>query len=77
MLSQQVTDISLGNYVLAFLFLRFALPDIVVLNSLEELCITRLAAVTSFVRVLNPRVESVYMCVCVCVCVDVCVLACV
>ena len=47
------------------------------LSSLEEPCITRVAAVYSFDRMLNPRrgVYYIYMCVCVCVCVCVCACA--
>ncbi len=57
-LSHLVTYNSLGiirYYVIAFVCLRFALPDPRVLNSHEELCITRVAAVNSFARVLNSR----------------------
>ena len=32
-----------------------ALPDTKVLNSFEEICIMRVAALNSFARVLNPR----------------------
>ena len=41
--------------VVAFACLHFVLSDTRGLNSLEELCITRVAAVSSCVRVLNPR----------------------
>ena len=41
-------------YVVAYVCLHFALPDTKVLNSYEELCITRVAAVNSFARALNP-----------------------
>ena len=37
------------------LFTFYTLPDTRVLNSFEELCIMRAAAVNSFVRVLNPH----------------------
>ena len=63
-LSQQLTYVSsiiLMHYVLAFVCLHFAWPDTRVLNSLEELCFTRIAAVNSFARVLNPRERSVYI----------------
>ena len=56
--SQQMHHISSGiisHYVLAFVCLYFALPDTRVLNSFEELCIMRVAAVNSFARVLNYR----------------------
>ena len=42
-------------YVVTFVCLHFALSEIRVLNSLDELCITRLTAVNSFARVLNPQ----------------------
>ena len=47
------------HYVLVFVCLHFALLDTRVLSVLEELCITRLAAVNFFARVLNPQVGSV------------------
>ena len=47
-------------YQLSFVYI-LALPDTRVLNSLEEFCITRVAAVNSFVRVINPREGSVYI----------------
>ena len=52
---------TLGNYkVLSSnssvrLFTFYTLPDSRVLNSFEELCIMRTAAVNSFARVLNPH----------------------
>ena len=64
MLSHQVTYVSSGiitHHVLAFICLYFALPNTRVLNSLEELCITRVAAVDSFARVLNPREGSIHL----------------
>ena len=57
-LSHQSTYVSSGiimGYVVAFVCLHFALPGTRVLNSFEELCITRVAAVDSFTRVLNPH----------------------
>ena len=63
-LTNLATHVSLGiitNFVLAFVCLYFALPDTVVLNSLEELCITRVAAINCFTRVLNPQEGSVYV----------------
>ena len=39
----------------------FTLSDTRVLNSLEELCITWVAAVNSFTRVLNPRDGSIHI----------------
>ena len=60
-----VTYIILGiitHYILAFVCLYFALPDTRVLNSFEELCIMRMAAINSFVRVLNtPPGWGVYI----------------
>ena len=56
-LNPQSTYISSGItilYVSALACLHFALPDTKVLNSLEELCIMRVAAINSFARVLNP-----------------------
>ena len=39
------------------------------LNSFQELCIMRVAAVNTFARVLNPNGGAyIYVCVCVCVC---------
>ena len=55
-LSQQADHISSGiirYYVVAFICLHFALLDTRVLNSSEELCIMRVAAINSFARVLN------------------------
>ena len=52
---------NLTHYVKAFVCLHFTLSDSGVLNSLEELCITRVATVDSFARVLNPREGSVYI----------------
>ena len=57
------------------LFAFYTLPDTRVLNSFEELCIMRAAAVNSFVRVLNLHggahiyiyIYSEFVCVCVCV----------
>ena len=58
LLNHQATYVSSGittHYVLAFGCLYFALPDSKVHYSLEELCITRVVAVNSFIRVLNPQ----------------------
>ena len=55
-LRHQSTYVSSGiirHYVVAFACLHFALLDTRVFNSYEELCITRMAAVNSFVRLLN------------------------
>ena len=55
-LSQQVTFACSGiirHYIVDVICLHFALPDTRVLNSLEELCITRMTVVNSFDRVLN------------------------
>ena len=63
-LSQQVTYVSsaiIMHYVVAFVCLHFALPDSRVFNSLEGLCITRVAAVNSFARSLNPRGVYIYI----------------
>ena len=49
---------NLKHFVSTFICLHFPLLDTVVLNSLEELCITRAAAVNSFARVLNPGREA-------------------
>ena len=46
-------------YVLTVICLHFCVPDTRVLNSLEGLCITRVASVYWFVEVLNPRKGSV------------------
>ena len=43
------------HYVVAFACLYFALLDTRVLNSYEELCIARVAAVNYLDRVLNRR----------------------
>ena len=54
-LSQQATYVNSGiitYYVLAFFALHFALQDTRVLNSVEELCITLVATVNFFARVL-------------------------
>ena len=59
-LSQQANYIRLGIIRHSFVYI-FALPDTRVLNSFEELCIMRVAAVNSFARVLNPR-RGAYMC---------------
>ena len=48
-------------YVLAFVCLDFAPSDTRVLNSLEELWITRVAAVNFFTRVLSPWKGSMYI----------------
>ena len=56
-LSPQTTYVSSGiirHYVFAFVCLHSALPDTRVLNSLEELGITWVAAVNSFAWVLKP-----------------------
>ena len=63
-LSHQSTNVSLGiitHYVLAFICLYFALPDTGMVSSLEELCITLVAAVNTFARVLNPQEGSIYI----------------
>ena len=54
LLSHQSTYVSSGiirHYVITFACLHFALPDPRGFNSYKELCITRVAAVTSFARV--------------------------
>ena len=59
-----VTYVRLGiimHFVLAFICLHFMLSDTGVLNSLEELCIMLVAAVNSFIRVLNPQGGGVYI----------------
>ena len=66
-LSPQLTYVSSGiirHYVVAFVCLHFALPDTRKLNSYKELCITRVAADNSFVRVLNTPIGSVYIIEC-------------
>ena len=59
LISQQMTYGSSGiirHYVVAFICLQFGLLNTRVLNSLEELCITVVAAVNSFARVFTtPR----------------------
>ena len=50
----------------------FVLWDTRVLSLLEELCITWVAAINSFTRMLNPWEGSV----CVCICLYTCVLVC-
>ena len=53
LLCHQSTYVSSGmikHYVVAFVCLHFALTDTRELNSFEELCITRVAAVNSFAR---------------------------
>ena len=68
----------INAYVSNFVCLHFALLDTEVLNSLEELCITRVATVIFLRQSAQLSVGSVYivihrhcfiMCVCVCVCV--------
>ena len=62
LLNHQATYVSswiTTYYVLTFVSLHFALPDTSVLNSLEELYITCVAAVNSLTRVLNPWEGSV------------------
>ena len=57
LLSHQSTNVSSGiirHYVVAFIFLHFALLDTRDLNSFEELCITQVAADNSYTRMLNP-----------------------
>ena len=57
-LSQQSTYVSIGiisHNVVDFAGLHFPLSVTRVLNSFKELCITRVAAVNSFARVVNPR----------------------
>ena len=49
------------HFTLAFVCLHFAPSDTRVLNSLEDLSITRVAAVNSFVRVFNLREVGVYI----------------
>ena len=59
-LSQQSIYVNSGiirHYVSAFVCLHFALPGTRELNSLEELCITRVAAGNSFARVLKPSLQ--------------------
>ena len=63
-LSHQSTYVTSG-YIRHYVESFFCLPDTSVLNSYEKLSITRVAAVNSFTRVLNPRSA----CVCVYVCV--------
>ena len=63
-LTLQTAYISSGiimHYVLASIYLHFTLPNTRVLNSLEEICITQVAVVNSFARVLNPREGSIYI----------------
>ena len=64
-LCQQSTYVSAGiirHYVVAFACLHFALLDTRVLNSYEELCITRVAVVNSLARVFNlRRRERIYI----------------
>ena len=55
LLSRQWAYVSSGiirNYVVAFVCLHFALPNTKLLNSYEDLCITRVAAVNSFTRII-------------------------
>ena len=59
-LSQQATYISseiITPYVLTFISLCFYLWDTRMLNSFEELCITWMAAINSFARVLNSQTD--------------------
>ena len=59
-LSQPATYVSSGiirHYVVAFVCLHFALPD----TSFEVICITRVAAVNSFTRVLNSPGRWAYI----------------
>ena len=49
------------HFVLAFVCLDFALSDTEGLKSIEELFFTRVVAVNSFARVLNPWEGSVYL----------------
>ena len=51
-----MTHIVLSNFCL-----HFALSDARLINSLEELCIKRVAAITSVARVLNPQEGSIYI----------------
>ena len=51
---------NLTHFVLVSVCLHFALLDSRVLTSLEEVCITWVAAVNSFAKLLNPRKGSVY-----------------
>ena len=44
-----------------FHLFHFTLSDTEVLNSLEELCIMQVAAVSSFAKVLNPRQRRIYI----------------
>ena len=47
------------HYVSTFISLLFPLLDTRVLNLLKELCITWVAAVSSFAGVLNPRERNI------------------
>ena len=67
-LSPQSTYVSsriIRHYVVAFAYLHFPLPDTRVLNSYEELCIARVAAVNFLARVFNPRRRRICAHVCV------------
>ena len=62
LLSQRVNHVSSGiirHYLVAFICLHFCL-DTKLLNSFEELCIMRVAAIISFARELNPFGRSVH-----------------
>ena len=50
-----------NHFVSTFDYFHFTLSDTGLPNSLEELCITQLAAINSFFWVLNPREGSVYI----------------
>ena len=67
----------LNVYELTSVCLHFTLPETEVLNSLEELCIARMATIDSLTKVLNALGRSIYIVIyiyiCVCVCVCVCV----
>ena len=61
-LIHQATSVSsriITPYVESFICLHFALLDTRVLNLLEELWITWVAAINSFTRVLNPQEWSI------------------
>ena len=74
-LSYQMIWVSSGiirHYVVAFVSSYFALPNTSVFNSLEELCTTRVAVVSSFDGLLNPWGEYIYLSIHVYVCVYMC-----
>ena len=66
-LSLQITYVSSGiimQYVVAFVCLHFALSDTRVLNSLEELCITWMAVINSFARMMHAHASVCDFSVC-------------